>query len=423
MSVIDQSLTKAPYGKGPQGPATIDGWSFRIDPSSVQLPIRAKVQKFRTVGGFVVQVYGTTWGDLTITGQFGTGGWRAQLGFLDRMVKIGLAQSIQRAPSQAGQNFTPSQPFRFTYPLLGWDFLCYLKAFTSPDGSLAVHMANTNINPKWTLTLFVVTDNGSLTEVTKTAYLQRLAPGLGLMWDSASSPEKYQGYSDDQYNAPLNNALLQPYINNPGGGYEDVVSATPSSFTGPTTSATGGGTTGVAPGGPVTNSLTFAQALLTGLGAHVVTQNTNLVRAWECQEGMWPQSVTASWPGGYSVWGPPSTCNPLNLGGWSTLPDGAKTTYPQVPGKNYPVTVLSYSGLGDVFSFGGNWNAGVDAAVWALHNENPQWPAIAQALVDNDPAAFFTAVHYWNAGQTVPARYEVLVQNHYDSGDYVGAGF
>ena len=231
MSVLDLSLIKAPYGTGTNAPATLSwdhgGWSFRIDPSSVTLPIRAKMSKFITLGGMVVQVYGTTWGDLTISGQFGVGGWQEQRRFLAQMVDAGRGQAIQRAPSFPGQNFTPSKPFRFKYPLLDWDFLCYLKGYTSSDGPQAVHLANDNINPKWTLTLFIVTDNGSLAKIAQNAYLQRLAPGLGMMWD-AGTANAYGGYSDDQYNnnSPTN-ASVQLYINGVGGQASGEGSTTP----------------------------------------------------------------------------------------------------------------------------------------------------------------------------------------------------
>jgi hypothetical protein len=274
MSVLDLSLLRAPQnpnatatkGTGPSGPATIDGWPFRIDPSSVQLPMSAKVQKFRTIGGFVVQVYGTTWGDLTVSGQFGAGsnfapgGWQAQQSFLNRMVQIAGNQAIQRAPTFAGQNFTPSQPFRFTYPLLGWDFLCYLKDYTSPDGPQAVHLENTNINPKWTLTLFIVTDNNTIGPPGINAYLQRLAPGLGYMWDDKAKKgqDPWQGYQQDQYNSPLTNSDLQDYINDPKGTNYDVVASTAKTTTQPDTTPT------TLPG-PPTGGKPISTALMTQL--------------------------------------------------------------------------------------------------------------------------------------------------------------
>jgi hypothetical protein len=419
LSVLDLSLVKGPYGKGPRGPATINGWPFHIDPSSVALPIKAKVQKYRTVGGFVVQVYGTTWGDLTVSGQFGAGGWNAQLGFLDRMVSIAKNQAIQRQATQPGQNFQPSQPFRFTYPLLGWDFLCYLKAYTSPDGPQAVHMENININPKWTLTLFIVTDNGSLTTVAKNSYLQRLAPGLGVMWDSTT--EAYGGYTDDQYNSPLTNSDVQTYINNPnGGGSADVISAIPSNLVGPDVTPPPGGSTGS--GTNINNASDFAKALITDLSITPTNLgvSVNLIRAWECQEGMWSQALLSDghYPGGWAAWGAPAMNNPLNIGGWATGPQGSKATY-----NGFPVTYLSAPSIptGVTFSFGGNWANGIAATAYALQHENSSWPAIVSALAASDTSAFFAAVGQWNPGAA--SSYSASVEAHYTSGDYVSAGY
>jgi hypothetical protein len=273
MSVLDLSLVKAPYGEGSTQVASIDGWPFTIDPiSSVQLPMRAKMQKFRTVGGFVVQVYGTTWGDLTLSGQFGVGGWREQKRFLEKMMQIAQDQAMQRqAPTGTGQNFSPAQPFLFRYPLLHWEFYCYLKGYTSPDGPMAVHLENQNINPRWTLTLFIVTDNNNSLKPAKGAYLQRLAPGLGVMWNSAPGQEKYTGYADDKYNSPLGSGDVQNYVNSPTGigSVADVVPATPSNFTGPntqpdSTSVTGGtvpGKPGATTGGKAVSATTISQQI------------------------------------------------------------------------------------------------------------------------------------------------------------------
>jgi hypothetical protein len=429
VSILDMSLVKAPYGKGTNSPATINGWPFEIDPSSVQLPIRAKVQKYRTIGGFVVQVYGTTWGDLTVSGQFGTGGWQAQLNFLDRMVQLARDQAIQRKATVASQNFTPSQPFRFTYPLLSWDFLCYLKAYTSPDGPAAVHYENTNINPKWALTLFVVTDNGSLTEVTKTAYLQRLAPGLGFMWDSKATngADPWQGYTQDQYDAPLTsndvqNAIIngQAYTNSPNGGSnQDVVSATPANLTGPQTTPPASGST--TSGDLVINTASdFATALIKQLGITPVNQtiSVNLVRAWECQEGMWSQpyfdQYAGTYIGGSKLWWAPNMNNPLNIGGWTGYAQGVTGTY-----QSWPYTVLNAQGVtGATFSFNGNWANGVAATAYALEHENASWPAIVTALQESSPSAFFAAVGQWNPGAAT--SYAAKVEAHYNSGDYVG---
>jgi hypothetical protein len=427
MSVIDLSLLKGgpggTLGFGGSGPATIDGWQFRIDPSSVQLPIRAKVQKYRTIGGFVVQVYGTTWGDLTLTGQFGDvgqgGGWPGQVAFMNKMVQVAGDQAMQRQPQFPGQNFSPAQPFRFNWPLLGWDFMCYLKSYTSDDGDFAVHMENTNINPKWTLTLFVVTDNnGKIGELTQSAYLQRLAPGLGVMWDSTT--EQYQGYQMDQYNAPLTGTDLQTYINNPvKGGSSDVVSPATSTVSGPTSPTPPPGSTAT-DASHITSSLTFAQAFLTAIGAHITNTNTNLVRAWEMSEGMWNSSYPVpNYPGGAASWNAMHMNNPLNIGGGTAGSSGQKGTY-TAGSKTYQVTYLvgtipGGGSTGVTYSFNGDWAAGLDSVVYFA---NSNFPNIVQALKDNSEAEFWQHVGYWNDPSTGAPGYVARMQGIYDGKQY-----
>lgn len=209
-SAFDRSLIKQPYGDGANSPATINGVPFRIDPDSVSLPVHAKVNKQPTQGGMVVQVFGVYWGDLTVTGQFGIAGWQGQAQFLDQMVNLARKQSMQTGPTLSGQNKSPAQPFMFTYPLLNWQFRCYLKAYSSPDGAAVVH-SNLIINPRWTLTLFIDTDTGSLQTVAQNAYLQRLAEGLGIMWNQGQNT--YTGYQPTQFQSAVDNQEVQQVIN------------------------------------------------------------------------------------------------------------------------------------------------------------------------------------------------------------------
>ena len=403
MSVLDLSLVKAPYGKGSDSPATLNGVHFRIDPSGTSLPIRAKMSKTYTIGGMVLQVYGVTWGDLTITGQFGLGGWREQRTFLDRMVSLGRSQSMQRAPTYASQNFTPGQPFRFTWPLLGWDFLCYLKAYTSPDGPQAVRLSNTVINPKYTLTLFVVTDNNTLTTTAQNAYISRLAGGLGFMWDSQTL--SYSGYQQDQYNAPISSPNIQAYVNNLNGSGETVakskMTAAPLNLSGPvvvpnpngSTSAVGSfGKSVVAPAvGAISSPNDFSAVLLQRLGIvpgtwAVGTPEANidilLLNAWQAGEHQWQAYVPA--------FTPPQMHNPLNI-------------HAKAFGFGYVNNIDGNSATGSFPT----WADGVEAVVWALQQSHQD---IISALQQASPSQFFTAVQGWNPTN---GSYSSYIQSFY----------
>jgi hypothetical protein len=190
---FDNSLVQ----KSGEGNATLNGRVFRLNPDSVDLSFTIKSSQTSTIGGIVVQVYGLTFSDLVITGSFGAGGWQEQQGFLADMVAIAASQSVQNLGT------VPSQPVRFLFPLLNYDFNVYLKDYSSPQGP-AVLLDNSLINPQWTLTLFIETDNSNLTAVATDAYIARLATGLG--------------YAVNQFNAPQSSAEVQAYINQYGGG-------------------------------------------------------------------------------------------------------------------------------------------------------------------------------------------------------------
>lgn len=159
---------------------------MRIDPNSVRWNYDSKVKTFESVGGKVIQVFGTTLGNMTIEGSFGIGGWQQQVEFLKAMKAIGVEQS----EDNMSQHNKP--PLRFTYPPKGWDFMVYLRDFSSPDGPEAVNMSPAIFNPKWTLTLFLAEDNANLTELATNAYISRLSKGIG--------------WKQSEFNGPLEDA-------------------------------------------------------------------------------------------------------------------------------------------------------------------------------------------------------------------------
>ena len=169
------------------GVATLAGRAFRLDPESVEWEYRIKYVDTPTVGGKVVQILGANFGDMTLVGSFGLGGWEEQATFLTTMKEM-----ADKQVKDAGTMNSSAEPFRFAYPTKGWDFLVYLKAFSNPDGPTSVSITADMVNPKWQLTLFIVEDNAGLRKAGAgaDAFIGRLAAGLG--WKKT----KYNGPLD-----------------------------------------------------------------------------------------------------------------------------------------------------------------------------------------------------------------------------------
>jgi hypothetical protein len=176
------------------GVATLDGIPFRIDPDEVTWPFKMKVVDHKTLGGKVIQVLGTVFGDMAVTGVFGhgdpaqgdTSGWEEQERFRVRLKTFTREVAADREPT----------PIRFRYPPRDWDFQVYVKALSDP-----IVLDNETINPRYTLTLFVVTDNsGAVERGIQDLYVSRLMQGIG--WKQTS----YNGPSQDEVDALLTSA-------------------------------------------------------------------------------------------------------------------------------------------------------------------------------------------------------------------------
>lgn len=184
------------------GMATLGGKPFLIDPSQVQWDFAVKAAEKMTVGGKVVQVFGTKLGDMVVSGSFGFGdraagdeaGWEYQSRYLGQ---------VQRWAAQSVNN---GAPLRFTFTPRGWDFHVYIKAYSGRQGP-AVGLTPTEFNPAWTLTFFIVEDNtGVIVKATRDIYISRLLNGVG--WKQT----KYNGPKQEEVDA-----LLSPYGGDIGG--------------------------------------------------------------------------------------------------------------------------------------------------------------------------------------------------------------
>lgn len=179
------------------GVATLDGTPFRIDPYSVSWTYTVKTSDRKTIGGKVVQVYGTNLGDMSVQGSFGVGGWEEQAEFLARMKEVGDRSVAWPA----------KPPLRFLYPTQGWDFLVWLKQFSQPGAQASVDLDVETFAPAWSLTFQIAADNSGLKHVAQDAFISRISAGLG--WsEKHHGPMTYQ-----EIESTLSGMTVQDYLN------------------------------------------------------------------------------------------------------------------------------------------------------------------------------------------------------------------
>lgn len=179
------------------GLASLGGLPLVVDPTSVQWTFRMKTAEHVTLGGKVIQVYGTDLGDMTVSGVFGRGD--ARLGETASWEAMERFRVQVEAWATSDANSAHGAPLRFLYPSRKWDFKVHVKAYTSGGGEF--EHSNGNINPRWTLTLFIVEDSTNrVVKGIQDMYLSRLMNGIG--WKQT----KYNGPNQAEVDR-----ILQPY--------------------------------------------------------------------------------------------------------------------------------------------------------------------------------------------------------------------
>jgi hypothetical protein len=206
--------------------ASLGGLVFRIDPSQVSWAYDVNVAVTPTVGGRVVQVHGVTMGDMTIRGLFGQDrankkeSWELAEQFVVDIGKLVDRQSAIPTSAQLnGTDPTPMHPtLRFLYndansptrrglPAHNWDFNVYVKGLQDLDGKGTLSHSTGKFSYGYSLTLFIVQDNtGTLAQVAKNAFIDRISNGLG--WKRSS------------YNGLMNTNDLTSYLQ--GKGTPDI---------------------------------------------------------------------------------------------------------------------------------------------------------------------------------------------------------
>jgi hypothetical protein len=221
------------------GVATLGGVPFRIDPDSVSWSFKMKVADRPTVGGKVVQVLGTSLGDMTVTGRFGNGdralgdveGWQEQARFLAQ-----VKAWVQEALDSSG-----ARTLRFVYPPRRWDFRVLIKAYNAPDGGPAVRHDQADFNPGWQLVLFIVEDvAGRVVSGIQDLYIQRLMAGIGWRQSAYNGPTQEQVDATlEPYGGDLSAYLAEQF--NQAAGYHRGDTAAPAADPAGSSSGTGDG--------------------------------------------------------------------------------------------------------------------------------------------------------------------------------------
>lgn len=173
------------------GVAVLGGKPFRIDPDSVKWSFDVRAMKTDCIGGKVIQVLGVRMQSMMITGSYGEDkknlqpSWVLADAFLKQIKEWGRTQA----------QYPPPPPLRFTYPPLGWDFGVSVLGLES-DQRGAVHHTPANFSYKYTLELFIHTDNTNLSKVAEDAYIARLTEGIGWKQTKYNGPASNQSVLD-----------------------------------------------------------------------------------------------------------------------------------------------------------------------------------------------------------------------------------
>lgn len=154
--------------------ASLNGVAFEIDPSDISWDYKIHLADKPYLGGKVIQVFGASIGDITITGSFsGKDPLGSQLAMLKRMKELGMIQITNLRNT-----------LNFQWPEQKLDMQVYLLDYGSPDGADSLVHDPAVFAPKWTLKLFPVTGTDQLKSAAVANFIDRLADGMG--WNPGS---------------------------------------------------------------------------------------------------------------------------------------------------------------------------------------------------------------------------------------------
>jgi hypothetical protein len=169
--------------------ALLNGIPFAVNPTSLSWNYQVKLSRQPTIGGTVIQLYGWSMSDLVIEGSFGKNGIERQQAFMQ------LIESIvdDQTPVVTSTGARAAKPVRFLWPEQNWDFWVFIRALSQVGASVAIESTAQMTNPRYSLTMFVYEDNGTVvkaaTESAMLAYMNRLSAGLGWQQSKWNGPQ------------------------------------------------------------------------------------------------------------------------------------------------------------------------------------------------------------------------------------------
>ncbi len=161
-----------------EGFATLGGLSFRVDPEAVSWDFTVKTKVTSTVGGRVIQIFGTKVGDMKVSGSVGVGGYADHKRLVDNIKYLAEAQLAEDA-----------RPYRFTLPQENLSVDVWIKDIADDQGATITREPGL-FNQRFTLTFQLADDNAELSTIATDAYIARLTQGIGWV------PNEYNGPVD-----------------------------------------------------------------------------------------------------------------------------------------------------------------------------------------------------------------------------------
>lgn len=219
------------------GTCQLGSLQWRIAPSDISWTYQIDATRIPTLGGQVVQIVGTTFGDVVVTGFFGqpraksgppVQSWQLAEAFQTRIKAMIDAQTLQAPKVTLGPN-NPQvihEPLQFHYhdDLHDWQFQVLIKGLADTGGGQLSH-ATGKFSYGYQLTLFVVkAQSDEIKNIAIDAFISRLTAGIG--------------WKQSRYNGPMTGDSATQFINGHGGSIPSLEERELLGQTGATATAT-----------------------------------------------------------------------------------------------------------------------------------------------------------------------------------------